>query len=245
MNNFWLVAHLCLLALLVLEGDRANASVITSPEGYQTYYGISMNPGTSNGSDIEGVFVFEWDNSDNYSAFYGGLIAGSGNTYLSHEIEFLPTSALIIGYGAGIPGVLDELDHLYTITSLAFSYTVGGLKWSEAFPGVPPEPRIGHNAMVDLLKDAASGSSSALTDIYNWVKTEGYRAAFDPRGNFAVLEWTGCDAGEEPVQTPNGYICVPVGGSIPEPGTWILLVIGLLGLMVTQTVKRKPIHAYW
>ncbi len=223
--------------------SNSSAGVISLSDGYQVNYGIGMNPGTSNGSDIEGVFVFEWDNN-NYDAFYGGVIASRGTTYLRHEIDFLPTSSLIIGYGAGISGVGDELDHLYTVTNLAFSNIVGGLKWSEAFPGVPPDPRIGHNAMVDLLKDAASGSLSALEDIYDWVKLEGYRAAFDPRGNFAVLEWTGCNAGEIPVQNSDGsFACEPVGGSIPAPGTWLLLAIGLLGIVATQAFKRSSVLA--
>lgn len=202
-----------------------NATVISVAGGYEVSYGINMNPGSSNGSVIESVFFFEWDDS-NFSVEFAGTIAGSGNTYLSHVIDFEPTSALLIGYGAAVPGVGDEKDHLYTITSLAFSYTVGGFKWSEAFPGVPPMPRVGHNAMIAALIDAEAGSSGALELLTNFVVTEGDIAAFNPDKSFVVLEWSTCPPGTVGTR-PN---CVPVGSSIPEPATIILFTIGLAGL---------------
>ena len=166
----------CLLFGLV---NGAKASVISVADGYQVSYGINMNPGSSNGSDIQNTFIFEWDDSY-FNVDYAYTIAGLGNTYISHTIEFAPTSALLIGYGAGIAGVGDEKDHLYTITSSAFADTVVGVKWSEAFPGVVPESRVGHNAMISLLIEAAEGDTSALTALTDFVTTEGYGAAFNP-----------------------------------------------------------------
>jgi hypothetical protein len=203
-----------------------HAGVMVVADGYQVTYGIGMNPGSSNGSDVESVFIFAWDDT-HFSVDYAGTIAGRGNTFLSHVIDFYPTSALILGWGAGIVGIGDEKDHLYTITSLAFSYTVGGLKWSQAFPGVPPDPRVGHNAMINLLRNAESGSSLATDALTNWVKTEGYRAAFDPSSSFVVLEWTTCPPGT--VENETGA-CVPVGGSIPLPPTLALFALGLLAM---------------
>lgn len=225
-NRKSLVFFVAVLSFLLGTANNSNAGVISVVDGYQTSYGISMSPGSSNGSDLEGVFIFEWNESD-FSAFYAGTIAGTGNTYLSHTIDFDPTMALILGYGAGIPGIGDEKDHLYTITSLAFSYTVGGLKWSEAFPGIPPGARVGHNAMINLLGDAAGGSTTALLALNDFVMTEGYRAAFDPRGGFVALEWTVCEPGYE--KDSQGE-CIPVGGSIPEPASIALFGLGLSGL---------------
>jgi hypothetical protein len=215
---------LVIAAYLLVTAGQASALVLPVTDGYQIDYGIAMNPGSSNGSDLEGVFIFEWNEND-FSAAYGGTIAGTGNTYLSHIIDFEPTAAFILGYGAGIPGVGDEKDHLYTITSLDFSYTVGGLKWSQAFPGVTSDTRVGHDAMIGLLGDAAGGSASALAALEDFVRTEGYRAAFDPRGDFVVLEWSTCPPGTTGFP-PN---CVPVGGNIPEPASVALLGLALAG----------------
>jgi hypothetical protein len=214
--------------------NGANAGVVSVADGYEVSYGINMNPGSSNGSDIQNTFIFEWDDS-NFNVDYAYTIAGQGRTDINHTLHFAPTSALLIGYGAGIAGVGDEKDHLYTITSSAFTYTVGGLKWSEAFPGVPPEPRVGHNAMVSLLIDAAAGDADALSDLTDFVTTEGYVAAFNPAGGFKVLEWSTCPVDEEP-DGEGG--CRPVGGSVPEPTTILLLGLGVAGL----GFARKRLH---
>jgi hypothetical protein len=184
----------CLLLGLV---NGAKASVISVATGYEVSYGIDMKSGGSNGSDIESTFIFEWDDSHfNVDGAY--TIAGQGQTYLSHIVPFAPTSALLIGYGAAVPGVGDEKDHLYTITSTDFADTVWGLKWSAAFPGVPPEPRVGHSAMISLLIDATAGDTGALSSLIDFVTTEGYRAAFDPAGGFTVVEWTTAQPVPEP-----------------------------------------------
>jgi hypothetical protein len=207
----------CLLFGLV---NGAKATVMSVDDGYEVSYGINMNPGSSNGSDVQSTFIFEWDDI-NFNVDYAGTFAGQGNTYISHIIDFMPTSALLIGYGEGIDGIGDGKDHLYTITSSAFASTVGGLKWSEAFPGLTPDTRIGHSAMISMLNDAN------ITGLTDFVQTEGHVAAFNPAGEFVVLEWSTCGPGEVPA--PGGG-CVPVGGTIPEPGTLALLSLGLAGL---------------
>jgi len=223
-----------MLALLgslaaVASLPTADAGVIPVGPDYEVAYGIRMDPGTSNGNDVEGVFIFEWDDN-NFHVDHAFIIAGRGNTYLSHIIGFAPTSALLIGYSEGIPGVGDEKDHLYTITSTAFVSTVyAGQKWSETFPGVPPTPRVGHDAMIGLLKIADVDALSS------WVKAEGYRAAFGPAGDFAVIEWSPC-GNVDP--NPDGTSCPPSGGNIPEPGTLALLGLGLAGLAATRRRKQ-------
>jgi hypothetical protein len=202
------------IGLLAL-GNVATAGVIPVATGYEVSYGISMNPGSSNGNDVKNVFIFEWNDASDFRVGYAFTIAGQGHTYLKHTIDFAPTSALLIGYGLGISGIGDGKDHLFTATSSAFAQAVTGIKWSEAFPGVPPEPRVTHAEMIDLLADAAVGDRVALSELTAWVKSEGFSAAFNPAGAFTVVEWTGGN---------------PIGSSIPEPGSLALIGLGLAGL---------------
>ena len=209
--SFWLLFGLV---------NGAMATVISVESGYEVSYEINMNPPTSNGSSIINTFIFEWDDS-NFSSFnmdYAYTIADHGTTTISHTIDFAPTSALLIGYGEGIEGIGDEKDHIYTITSSAFADSVLGIKWSVVFPGVTPETRVRHNEMVSLLQTL---DVSSLT---NFVKTEGYRAAFDPAGDFSVVEWS-CGGG----------VCPP---PIPIPAAVWLFGSGLLALVGIARRKK-------
>ena len=179
-----------MFALLTIFASSAIASVASVPGGYEVTYDINLGIGSSNGGDIRDTFIFEWNESNEFNVDYAFKISAKGTTRISHVIDFEPTSALLMGYALGIPGVGDEKDHIFTVNSQKFLNQATGLKWSQAFPGVPPDPRIGHNAMINLLKEAAGGSSSALDALQKFVETEGYKAGFDPAGSFRVMEWS-------------------------------------------------------
>jgi hypothetical protein len=183
-----LLSLVLLLAVATL-GDTAAAAV--SPEaggGYRVTYNINLGAGTSNGSDIQDVLIFAWNGSGDFSVESASNITGQGNTVLTHLIAFRPTSALIMGWGAGVTGVGDEKDHLFTVVNPSAASAFTGKKWSEAFPGIPPTPRTSHSGMVTLLQSAAAtGDATALSE---FVRREAAHAAFDPAGQFRVLEWT-------------------------------------------------------
>jgi hypothetical protein len=211
----------CAIAAGLLFGlvGGANAGVISvAPGSYEVSYDINLRILPTNGGDILDTFIFEWNDSGDFNVDYRDTIAGQSSTNISHVVDFEPTAAFLIGYGLGVQGVGDGKNHLFTLVNSSFANEVIGLKkWSEAFPGVPPEPRIGHNAMIGLLADAArsddlSVREMALDKITDFVKNEAYRAAFDPAGQFRVLEWT-----------------VPIG-DVPAPATLALFGLGLAGL---------------
>jgi len=177
--------------LFVFFCHAAMAGVTTVNGGYRVDYRVDIPAGTSNGNDINDVLMLEWNASGGFSAEFGGPIAGRGSTTLSHVIGFEPSSSLVIGWGAAVPGVGDEKDHLFMLANSGFTREVTGKKWSEAFPGTGEVPRIGHNDMIGLLRDAASGDKTALTSIIDWVGREAQTAAFDPHQSFRVIEWSG------------------------------------------------------
>ena len=194
-----------LIALLAVNAD---ADVTPVPSGYEVSYQIDLSVGTSNGLDILDTFIFEWNENGDFSVDYPYTINNRGRTLINHTIGFKPTAALLMGYGLGVPGIGDEKDHMFTVISSEFANSVIGQKWSQAFPGVPPDPRIGHNAMINLLKNAAVGGESALKQLTDFVKKEGYKAGFDPIGSFRVLEWT--------IVWPIDYIELIAGGGSPK-----------------------------
>lgn len=230
--HYYLMRFCGLLLLFSLYlVQNVNASIAPAPGGnYTVSYNINLGIGTSNGNDITDVFIFEWDSS-NFNVDYPFTINSVGQSVLQHTISFQPTHALILGYNLGIAGVGDEKDHLFSVTNETFFASVQNKKWSVAFPGVVPgPPRTGHSLMVTLLKDAASGDTTALTYLKDFVEREATHAAFNPATNgFRVIEWTAAN--------PIDYNPQPV----PSLSVWSLgMLAGLVGLIgLRKQIKSR------
>ncbi len=208
---------LVMLGLTLALGSSAVAAPV------QVSYGINMSPGTSNGSDITDVFIFE-SNGGQLSVDQGFVIAGRGVSYLTHTSPFAPTSALIAGIGRGVAGIGDGQDHIYMVVNDAFAESIVGTPWSAIFPG-NGDGRVRHGEFVDLLTDASAGDPDALAAILDFARVDAAAAWFVPNGSFSVSEFS--------VPEP------PVGHEVPQPGALALLATALAGLAGRAIARRR------
>lgn len=183
---------ICLVVVVffIIGSLSAGARVKPVSGGYEVSYNVVIPKGTSNGNDIQDVVIFEWNEFGHLNVEGGFSIKGKGHTNLSHVIGFEPESALVFGWGAAVSGVGDEKDHLFTLANSSFTRQITGKKWSEAFPGVAPVPRTGHNALIGLVRAASGGDSEAVDDLTAFIRREAETAAFDPAKGFRVIEWS-------------------------------------------------------
>ena len=190
---------------------------------YQVSYGFNMTPGTSSGSDITNVFIFE-TNGATITVDSGFDIAGTGVSYLTHTSSFAPTSALIAGMVLGTPGVGDGIDHVYLVVNNAFAESSVGLLWREVFPG-DGVTRVRHSEFIDLLLDASAGDETALDALLRFATVDAAGAWFDPNGPFSVAQFSLTDP--------------PVGVSVPAPGALTLVAMALAGLGLRAVVRPR------
>jgi hypothetical protein len=205
------ILPICTVFFLVGVVARVNAEIIAFDDAtYEVSYQFNLGGFPSNGGDIEDLFIFEWNADGGFHVDFADTLEGRSSTTFSHTIDFNPTGAFAIGYGSGIPDVGDGKDHIFTFTDTDFAYDAVGSKWSEIFPGLTPESRISHSAMVTLLADSAAGDAPALEKLTNFVRYEAADAAFDPAGGSTAIEWS--------------------TATVPEPATFALLTLALTGL---------------
>jgi hypothetical protein len=208
-----------ILMLVFGVTSRASAGVVQFGDIYQVTYSVNLWSPTPTGNPIENVMIFEW-NDDYFHADYSYSIAGSGSTRLVHTVDFLPSSALVLGYIEAVAGVDDEKRHLYMLANTPFANAAGAGLYGGTFSQVFG---VGEQFTIDMLI-AASLDADRLAALSLLVRGTFSQAAFDPDGDFRVLKWS--------VPTP------PVGG-VPEPGTLALMGLGTAGL-AWRARRRMP-----
>jgi hypothetical protein len=205
--------HALLCAAVLLCVSATSFGIVTpTGSGYEVSYNINLSS-TVNGFDLTDVLIIESDGA-NVSVDYPFTINATGRTTLSHELSFEPTSALILGIDpAGAP---DWKDHLIMATNDEFAADAMGKLFSQTFS----TPR--HSHVIGWLY-AADSDPAAVDSLVSFFQNEGAVAAFDPHGDFRVLEWT---------------IVVPID-VIPEPTTAITGLMGLAGAGLTALRRRR------
>ena len=208
--RWWL--RLGAMAMVLVLTAPARAAVVATPGGFEVSYALNLSS-TLNGNPVTSIFMLETDGVL-FSAASGFSAAASGFTLLTHTIAFQPTSTLVIGLDLPTAGVGDGKTHLVMLMNGNFAASITGKLFSQAFPGVNGQPRLGHDALIAAMQAADAGDAVALGIVTNFFLTgAGAFAAFDPAGSFQVGEFT---------------VFVPIAA--PEPASLALLLAGVAGL---------------
>lgn len=202
----------CSIALVAISVCRADIA---------TSYTLNLNPGTSAGNPVTNIMIFEASADGSQLLIdYGGsasgyTISGRGESTLTHLSAFTPAFSLIVG----ITQQIDKLSLVF-FTNNAFAAQAAGTNFNPNFYSIT------HNALIDRIKAAESGSASDLA----WFRDsfwplDGTRTAFATGGPKTAIEFT------------VGQIISPV----PEQTStfWLLLGVCLAGAVVRRRVFVK------
>ena len=216
---------LLLTSVFLSIAVAVQASVIPLNGGFEVNYDFDLKRGTLYGSDITDIFIFETDGTQ-VNVDYTFSAAAMGPSTISHEILFDPTLALVLGLDLA-PLDSGNKDHLVVFMDNDFAAdALTKAKFSEVFPTVEGRDRVRHSVLVQAIKDSQLGDSDALQSLTEFfIEDAGKFAAFDPENSFRVVEFSP----KEPIDV------------IPEPSTYMLMGMGLLGMLGWKRRQIKRI----
>ena len=177
-------------ALVVGIAASANATSIS--------YTVDMGAGSITGSNVTNVVIMESAGGVTYLDF-GFLVNSSGQTTLTHDVAYTPTSTLILGLD-----ISPAKTHHVFFANTTFVQNATGVKFSVMFPNTS------YSLLAPQLISAEGGDAASLAWLRNFFEGDGAAAAFASNGPNAGVEFT--------VGTPT----VPT----PEPSTFVLFGLG-------------------
>jgi hypothetical protein len=173
-------------------------------------YTVNVGAGTLNGNNVTSVAILE-AGSGQTSLSFGYSLNAVGATTITHDVAFAPTSTLIVGLDLSGAG---NSTHLVFFTDNAFAQASAAVLFSSVFPNTR------HGQFITHLLAAEAGDATERAWLLAFFGGDGAPAAFASGGSSTAIEFS------------------PGTVLTPEPGSVVLLGLGLAAAEVTRRRRR-------